>query len=149
MQETESGIREILGKEGSTSPFTLVHELEETMFRHFGIFREGKEMEEGLRKVRALGDRFRDVSISNRDPAVNQALVRTLEIGGMLRLAEAVAEGALARKESRGSHFRRDFPGRDDTRFLAHTIAGLKDGKIQISYKPVTLGMFEVGERGY
>ena len=149
MQETESGIREILGRTGDVSPFTLVHELEETMFHHFGIFREGKEMEEGLRKIRALGERYRDVSISNHDPAVNQALVRTLEIGGMLRLAEAVALGALAREESRGSHSRRDFPGRDDAGFLAHTIAGLKDGKLEITYKPVTLGMFEVGERGY
>jgi len=156
MQETESGIREIMRRQGEVSagrklesPFSIVHELEETMFRHFGIFREGKEMEEGLRKVRALVERYRDVSISNRDPAVNQALVRTLEIGGMLRLAETVAQGALARRESRGSHFRRDFPGRDDAGFLAHTVARLKDGKIEITYKPVTLGMFEVGERGY
>ncbi|HUK38884.1 MAG TPA: FAD-dependent oxidoreductase [Methanomicrobiales archaeon] len=157
VSDSAAGIQEILGRgddarrEGQPreSPFALLRGLQETMFRHFGIFREGKEMEEGLRKIRELGERYRRVSLSNREPAVNQALIRNLELGGMLLLAEVVALGALAREESRGSHTRRDHPGRDDKRFLAHTIAGMAQGKVAITYRPVTLGMFPVGERGY
>ncbi|MDD1668697.1 MAG: FAD-binding protein, partial [Methanomicrobiales archaeon] len=167
MEESEGGIREILGRSGGEpggrkpegeptgrspggeSTFALIRGLEETMFHHFGIFREGKDMEEGLRRIRELQERFPKAGPKNTDPAVNQALVRYLELGGMLRLAEVVALGALAREESRGSHTRRDYTGRDDGRFLAHTMATMEKGKVTIGYRPVSLGMFDVEERGY
>ena len=134
---------------GGESPFALLRELEETMFLHFGIFREGQEMREGLRKIKNLQERSSHVSMTNRESAVNQALVRYLELEGMLQLAEVVGLGALAREESRGSHTRRDHPHRDDGRFLAHTVATMEKGEVTIGYKPVTLGMFKVEERGY
>jgi succinate dehydrogenase / fumarate reductase flavoprotein subunit len=134
---------------GGDSPFTLIRELQETMFRHFGIFREGAAMREGLQKIRNLQELSRRVSLMNRERAVNQALIRYLELEGMLRIAGVVALGAIAREESRGSHTRRDHPERDDERFLAHTIATMEKGEIQITYRPVTLGMFGIGERGY
>jgi succinate dehydrogenase / fumarate reductase flavoprotein subunit len=68
---------------------------------------------------------------------------------GMLTLAEVVALGALSREESRGSHTRTDYPRRDDSRFLKHTLATWKDGEVAITYTPVTLGMFEPEERVY
>jgi len=136
-------------KPGGESPFALLHELEETMSGHFGIFREGDKMQEGLEKIQRLKERCRQVSLANRDPAVNQALVRYLELEGMIQLAEVVAHGAIGREESRGSHTRRDYPGRDDGRFLAHTVANIEKGEVTLGYKPVTLGMFKVEERGY
>jgi len=134
---------------GGESPFSLLHELEETMFLHFGIFRENVIMQEGLRKIKRLKERFHQVSLSNRDSAVNQVLLRYLELEGMLQLAGVVAMGAIAREESRGSHTRRDHPRRDDGRFLAHTVATMEKGEVTLAYKPVTLGMFKVEERGY
>ena len=149
IQETGTKIREILGRSGGESPFAILRELEEIMFLHFGIFREGKKMQEGLRKIKDLQERSHHISLTNRDSAVNQALVRYLELEGMLQLAEVVALGALAREESRGSHTRRDHPQRDDGRFLAHTVAATEKGEVTLVYKPVTLGMFKVEERGY
>jgi succinate dehydrogenase / fumarate reductase flavoprotein subunit len=149
VRETEGNIRGILDRAGRESPFPLIRELQETMFRHFGIFREGESMREGLRKIRGLRGRAGRASPGNRGKAVNQALVRYLELGGMLRIAEVVALGAIAREESRGSHTRRDFPSRDDTRFLAHTLARGEGEEISLAYRPVTLGMFPVEERGY
>ncbi len=67
----------------------------------------------------------------------------------MLMLAEVVAYGALNREESRGSHTRTDYPNRDDKRFLNHTTVVIKDGQLQVSYTPVTLGIFELKERMY
>ena len=139
----------ILGRSGGESPFALLRELQEIMFRHFGIFREGQEMKEGLVQIKRLKERSRNVSLTNKDSAVNQALVRYLELEGMLQLAEVVALGALAREESRGSHTRRDHPHRDDERFLVHTMATMEKDEVVIRYKPVTLGMFKVEERGY
>ena len=81
-----------------------------------------------------------------RAPIKPQALVRFLELEGMLVLAEAVARGALARKESRGSHTRTDHSERDDRPFPKHTLVGCGDETMYISYKPVTLGMFEPSE---
>ena len=88
-----------------------------------------------------------DIIVSPR--AVNQALIRLLELENMLLLAEVVAYGAINREESRGSHTRTDYPKRDDKRFLNHTITLIQDGKINISNKPVNLGMFELKERVY
>jgi aspartate oxidase len=90
-----------------------------------------------------------DGKVLSGESAVNQALSRSLELEGMVQLAEVVALGALAREESRGSHTRRDHPHRDDGRFLAHTVATMEKGEVTIGYKPVTLGMFKVEERGY
>jgi succinate dehydrogenase / fumarate reductase flavoprotein subunit len=67
----------------------------------------------------------------------------------MLLIAEVVARSALSRKESRGAHKRTDYPGRDDSMFLRHTIAVEKDGTVQILGKPVIMGMFEPMERVY
>ncbi|HUK92909.1 MAG TPA: FAD-binding protein, partial [Methanomicrobiales archaeon] len=160
--KVEAQIREVLERSGGEpegeptgrspggeSPFNLLKDLQETMFRHFGIFREGSQMQEGLRKIRSMRERSLKVSLKNRDPAVNQALVRYLELEGMLRIAEVVALGAIAREESRGSHTRRDHPRRDDAKFLAHTLATLEKGEVTLGFKPVTLGMFKVEERGY
>jgi succinate dehydrogenase / fumarate reductase flavoprotein subunit len=149
VQEAGERIQGILGRPEGESPFTLIRELQEIMFLRFGIFRDGTAMREGLRRIRDIRERSGRVSFRNRESAVNQALVRYLELEGMLRLAEVVALGAIAREESRGSHFRRDFQGRDDGRFLAHTIAGIDKGELSITYKPVTAGMFQVEERGY
>jgi succinate dehydrogenase / fumarate reductase flavoprotein subunit len=149
VQATGARIGEILGRSGGDSPFALLRELQETMFLHFGIFRDGKAMGEGLQGIRNLQERCRRVSLMNRESAMNQALIRYLELEGMLQLAEVLALGAMAREESRGSHTRRDYPERDDERFLAHTIATLEKGGIGITYSPVTLGMFAVEERGY
>jgi succinate dehydrogenase / fumarate reductase flavoprotein subunit len=106
-------------------------------------------MQEGLQKIKDLQERFHHISLTHRDSAVNQALVRYLELEGMLQLAGVVALGAIAREESRGSHTRRDHPNRDDGRFLAHTVATMEKGEVAIGYKPVTLGMFKIEERGY
>ena len=67
----------------------------------------------------------------------------------MLKIAEVVAYGAIKREESRGSHTRIDHPDRDDDNYLKHTLAILKDGRIELSYKSVTLGMFQPKERVY
>jgi succinate dehydrogenase / fumarate reductase flavoprotein subunit len=121
----------------------------DTMSSKFVIFREEQKMQLGLGEIKKMQERVSLASPQNKERQLNQALVRFLELEGMLLLAEAVARGALAREESRGSHTRTDYRERDDRNFLKHTLVGLRDETMYVSYKPVTLGMFEPRERVY
>ena len=145
----ESKLRQILKRRGAGNFFNVKDTMTELMFNNFGIFREGQSMEEGLREIKQLQKKLIKLSPNNKDRAVNQTLIQFLELQGMLNIAEVVAYGAIERKESRGSHTRTDHPERDDDHFLKHTLAALKDGNIDVKYKPVTLGMFEPKERVY
>ena len=80
----------------------------------------------------------------------NTNLVQILELRNMLDLAQCVAQAALARQESRGSHYREDFPRRDDEEWHAHSLCTLQTtGKIGLSRKPVTMGFYPLEERSY
>jgi succinate dehydrogenase / fumarate reductase flavoprotein subunit len=149
VQETDSRISDLLSRTEGESLSTLMSAMKEVMSAHFGIFRDETKMQEGLKRIKAMRTRFRHVLITHRGRIFNQALVEAMELEGMLLLCEVVARGALARKESRGSHARTDYPERDDNQYLSHTIAQLKDGEIEIVYAPVRLGMFEPRERAY
>jgi succinate dehydrogenase / fumarate reductase flavoprotein subunit len=123
--------------------------LKSTMTEAFGVFRADEQMQTGRAKVAELRDRFQSAGVDSPMKDFNHAIVRYLELGNMLLVAETVALGAIARKESRGSHFRTDFPKRDDGEFLKHTLTRVVGGKIELSYRPVRLGRFPVKERTY
>ena len=106
-------------------------------------------MKERLQKIQMLKENFSNIYIGNKNRAFNQALIYALELEGMLQIAEPIALGAIARQESRGSHYRTDYPERDDERFLFHTLTYCCNGKTELEYAPVTLGKFPVKERVY
>jgi succinate dehydrogenase / fumarate reductase flavoprotein subunit len=149
LRETDARIKDVLDRPGSKSLFDVTDRLKQVMTGTFGIFREEKSMRKGLAEIKMLRDQLSMHSPANKERAVNQALIRYFELENMMLLAEVVASSALAREESRGSHTRTDHPYRDDVRFLKHTIADSQNGEVRISYKPVTMGMFEPEERVY
>lgn len=129
---------------------TLMRELRKTMFDKFGIFRDEDNMQEGLSNLYDLKDRFEHIGIKDRGRIFNQSLLRILELGYMLDIAETVAVSAIKRKESRGSHYRTDFPDHNDDQFLKHTIIKKDEGKNpSIYFSPVKFGLFPVKEDGY
>ena len=79
----------------------------------------------------------------------NGGLITAFELPMMLDLAMIICEGALARAESRGSHFRTDYPSRDDQRWLKHTIAIKSSGGPRLEYRDVDLSRYEPQEREY
>ena len=99
-------------------------------------------MEKTLVEVRALKRRYRDVSVTDKGKVFNTDLVAALELGSILDLAEVIVMGALARTESRGSHFRRDFPNKDNDRWIRHTLAFHTTDVPRLDYKPVTITRF-------
>ena len=100
-----------------------------TMKDHFGVFREEKQMREGLERLLALKERCATIGLRNAGGVFNLDLIRTLELEGMVDLALAVATGAVARTESRGSHARTDYPARDDETWLQAHHGALHAGR--------------------
>jgi len=142
-------LHEILMRESGESPADIRKELTESMDSKVGVFRRPEEIEEALVVIREQRKRFTSVALGGSDKRFNYSLIRTLELENLIDLAEAIALGALKREESRGAHWRLDFPKRNDERFLKHTLAFLSDNKMKLEYKDVNLGKFEVKERTY
>ncbi|MFZ5824342.1 MAG: FAD-dependent oxidoreductase [Bacillota bacterium] len=124
-------------------------ELQETMFHKVGVFRTEETLAEGLAKVRELRERYAKVRVKHTGRIYNLDLLQHSELQGMINVAEAIAAGALARKESRGSHARRDYTERDDVNFLKHTLAYHTPDGVRLDYSPVTITKFQPEARKY
>lgn len=127
----------------------LREELGQTLAHNVGIFREASLLQQGIKDVAALRERFGKVRVFDTSDIYNTNLLQVLELRNMLDLAGTVAAGALAREESRGSHTRRDFPKRDDAKWHKHTMATMVNGNVSLGEKAVTMGRYELQERTY
>ena len=139
----------LLKSDGQERLVTLRDTMAETMTDQVGIFREEKPMQEALAAIQDLRVRYRRVGVDAKNLKFNLDLLRTIELGGMLDAAEAMVAGALARKESRGAHSRRDFGKRDDANWMKHTLAHYKPDGARLEYEPVTKTKWEPEERKY
>jgi succinate dehydrogenase / fumarate reductase, flavoprotein subunit len=130
-------------------PSALRTEMQHTMERYVGIYRNEPDLLEGLRRVRALKERFTRVRVVDQSKVFNLNLTDALETGHMLELAEAIVVGAYARTESRGAHTRTDYPKRDDAHWMKHTVARKTASGPNLSYAPVGYTRWEPKERVY
>jgi succinate dehydrogenase / fumarate reductase flavoprotein subunit len=115
----------------------LQAELRRIMGEDCGVFRSREVLEHGLARLLALQERLQRVGIQDHSRVFNTARVEALELENLMDLALATMTSALAREESRGAHWRSDFPGRDDMRWLKHSLY-YRDGR-RVEYKPVRL----------
>jgi fumarate reductase flavoprotein subunit len=144
----------LLNGKGTENAFKLNIEMQDTMTRCVGIFRDGKALEEGVAKLQELLVRSRNIGVSSRVAGVNPELVMAYRVQKMIKLALTVAYGALQRTESRGAHFRKDFPHRDDQQWLKRTLSYWKDENAELpdlQYEPLDVMKMELppGWRGY
>lgn len=140
---------DVLQRCGKENPFAIRADLRQIMDEHFGVYRTGEQMSAGLERIRQLKDRFTQISIADKGRIYNTNLVGALEVENLLDLAEVLAVAALAREESRGGHARRDFPTRDDAKWLKHSLVHHTEIGPQIDYKPVTITKWKPVERKY
>ena len=134
---------------GGEDPYAIRAGMTATMKDHFGVFREAPTMQAGLDTMHRLKERVGTVGLRHNGAVLNLDMIRTVELEGMVDVALAIAAGALARTESRGSHSRTDYPDRNDADWLKHTLAYYRPEGPRLASKPVTLGMFEPQERKY
>jgi len=149
-QEEEKRIFDkLLGRESGEDSYSIRRELRTIMDNCFYIFRDGATMRGGLSKIKMLKDRFREVAVKDKDKIYNSDLLAAIELNNLLTCAEVIALSAVMREESRGSHYRYDFPQRDDDKFLAHTLARKTADGINIEYEPVKILYWKPVERKY
>ena len=138
--------------EGGESIPELKAELQEIMQTSFGVFREEKNMLEGVDKLAQLRGRIANAHLPDKSNAFNTARVEALELDNLMEVAEATAIAALERKESRGAHSRYDYPDRDDVNWLKHSLffpATKELKKRDVNFKPKTVDTFEPKVRTY
>jgi succinate dehydrogenase / fumarate reductase, flavoprotein subunit len=130
-------------------PSTLRAEMQAVMEKYVGIYRTEADLLEGLNRIRAIQERFQRVRVVDRSQVYNLNMTDALETGHMLEMAEVIVVGAYARTESRGAHFRTDYPKRDDARWMRHTIATRSPTGPALTYSPVAFTRWEPKERVY
>jgi succinate dehydrogenase / fumarate reductase flavoprotein subunit len=139
----------LISQQGSENPITIWKELGEIMTEHVTVTRINKNLESADAKIKELQARFRQINLSDRTRWSNQTLNFARELGNMLILARVVTLGALQRNESRGAHYKPDFPERDDVNWLKTTRAKFSDGEILLGYEPVDISQIPPRQRRY
>ncbi|MEU2928228.1 succinate dehydrogenase flavoprotein subunit [Streptomyces sp. NPDC048304] len=139
---------------GNERVANLRRELQETMDANVMVFRTEQTIKTAVEKIAELKERYKNVAIQDKGKRFNTDLLEAIELGNLLDLAEVMAVSALARKESRGGHYREDYPNRDDVNFMRHTMAYREVGAdgsetVRLDYKPVVQTRYQPMERKY
>jgi succinate dehydrogenase / fumarate reductase flavoprotein subunit len=153
----ESLLARIRDGAGGERVADIRRELQETMDVNATVYRTEATLKQAEVDIARLKERYQDVSITDRGKRYNTDLLEAVELGFLLDLAEVLVISAKARNESRGGHFREDYPTRDDVNFMRHTMAyrtgplgaALPEAGIRLDYKPVVMTRYEPMERKY
>ncbi len=152
LDEALQRLRRLDGSQSGENSSALRKELQSIMQNHFGVFRSGAFMQEGIQKLADLRERVENVALEDKSRVFNTARIEALELQNLFEVAEATAIAAEARNESRGAHARDDFQERDDENWLCHSLyfpQNRRVGKRGVNFKPKTVPTFEPKIRTY
>jgi fumarate reductase flavoprotein subunit len=143
--------RLVAGTDGKENCFAVLADTAKVLEEKAHIFRNGKGLDEAVEELREIYARSRKIGLSSNGVGVSPELAQALKAPGMVRLALCVAYGAAQRTESRGSHYREDFPKRDDEKWLNRTLAYWPDGGDlpKLEYESLVITESQPGDRGY
>ncbi len=141
----------ISGRNGTENVYELRDIMGTALLERVGIFRMAHRLEKAVEILQEVLERSKNVGLRSSGKGANPELGQALKLEGMVRIALSIAYGALKRTESRGSHFREDFPERDDENWLTRTFAFWDEGATlpRLEYEPVTITELPPGDRGY
>jgi len=150
LEEQQAAIKDVKSRTNGERQIEIRREMQDLMTEHVGIFRNEDGLSQAVDKLAELKERYRSVVLDNDDRPFNYDLVDTLELGGMLELAEVTALTALQRAECRGSHWRTDHLGRDDEHWLRHSLASYDAWeRPEVTVKDVIITDYPPQEREY
>lgn len=140
---------EILRRHGKENPYQIWEEMGRLMTDNVTVQRFNKNLEETLKRLDELSVRLKDVNTNDVSKWANQSLVFTRRLHNMILLAKIITKGALARNESRGAHYKPEFPNRDDAGWLKTTVAKYSPKGIELTYEAVDTSLIKPRERKY
>ncbi len=152
IEQAQSRLDRLNNSTSGESVAQLRADLQSIMQNHFGVFRKGELMQEGINKLAALRGRIANVHLEDKSHTFNTARIEALELENLFEVAEATAIAAEARNESRGAHARDDFRERDDENWLCHSMYFPKDKRVSkrdVNFSPKTVDTFEPQIRTY
>jgi len=139
LSEEEKRVGALISEQSSQDSSGKIHaELGELMNGKVGLVRKASEIQEALDRIQNLKERYLKLRVKNKSKIYNYELTAYLELGSMLKMAEAVSLAAQLRTESRGAHARVDFPNKDDANWKVHTLVRLVNGSPKLEKKPVS-----------
>jgi succinate dehydrogenase / fumarate reductase, flavoprotein subunit len=149
LKEAQQQIEGLLEQEGEYRIQEIRGSFQETMTEYCGVFRTQEIMEEGWKIIQDLQEKSKRIYLDDKGSCWNTEVVEALEMKSLIVVGKIILASALNRQESRGAHYREDFPQRDDSKFLRHTMAYYSPAGIDIDYRPVAISMFQPQERKY
>ena len=149
VKEQEEKFNRILRMDGPENPYRLADELGQWMTNNVSVVRYNDRLEQTLDKIAELKERYQKIGVPDTGSYSNQPAVFTRWLHGMLTLAEVITKGALLRNESRGAHYKPEFPDRDDEHFLKTTLATWTPDGPKIDYVPVDVTHIKPRKRDY
>ncbi len=152
LEAAQAKISALMAGKGNERHADIRAQLQENMTKHAGVFRNEADMLKLKNLIKELQERFKNVTIDDKGTAFNMDLLEAFEVGNLLSFSEVVVEGAIARQESRGAHYRTDYPKRDDKNWLKHTLAWRTEEGVKLDHsKEVVIYMdrFPPQERKY
>jgi succinate dehydrogenase / fumarate reductase flavoprotein subunit len=138
-EETVARLDRLRYASGGTPTSDIRLRMQKTMQNHAAVFRTGEVLQEGVSLMQEVLSSFGDVKVSDRSLVFNTDLIETLELENLLGQAMCTIVSAENRKESRGAHAREDYPDRNDSEWMKHTLAWFEQGRVRIDYRPVHL----------
>ncbi|QGG49297.1 succinate dehydrogenase flavoprotein subunit [Heliorestis convoluta] len=145
----QSKMESIYKMQGNENPYVLHKELGELMTEHVTIIRYNKNLQKADEQIQELMQRYHKIGLPDAARHDNQSAIFTRHLWNMLELARAITVGALLRNESRGSHYKPEFPERDDEKFLKTTMARWTAEGPNITYEDVDVSLIKPRPRRY
>ncbi len=151
VKKQEERVKQLMAGKGTENVYALRKQMEDTLLNKVGIFRNEADLKEAVATLSDLYARAQHLKLRSNGLGPNPEVAAALRLPGMLRLALCIAVGALNRTESRGSHYREDYPKRDDANWLKRTLAYWRPGADlpELQYEGITITELPPGDRGY
>jgi succinate dehydrogenase / fumarate reductase flavoprotein subunit len=148
-ERANSEIQKLKSRKKGEKASALRGEMQQAMTEYCSVFRARDDLNKALEIIGELKGRYHEIALDNRGLRFNTDLLEALELQSLIHLAEAILLSARAREESRGAHFREDYPERNDEKWLKHTLVHMTDKGQKLFYKPVRITRFEPKPRVY
>jgi succinate dehydrogenase / fumarate reductase flavoprotein subunit len=149
LDTAQGQINALVNQSGTLRINQLRQAFQDCMTEYCGVFRTQESMSEGLNQLSRLQQQYQEIYLDDKGSCWNTEIIEALELRSLMVVGEIILTSAVNRQESRGAHCREDYPQRDDTNFLRHTLAYYSSAGIDLQYKPVSITLFEPKERKY